>query len=102
MNADAAPRPAATAPRISIVDGNALAGVLSGLFAADPTLLTLVCGHCGRSGPLAETVVEQSTVSAIVRCRGCTRTLLVVGTADGQVRVRLAALAELRTDPPTG
>ncbi|GAA1651183.1 DUF6510 family protein [Microbacterium flavum] len=99
MTADAAPRPAA-ATRTSIVDGNALAGVLSGVFAVDPTLLTLVCAHCGRTGLLAETVVERTAASAIVRCRGCTRTLLVASSVGGEVRMRLAALAELRAEPP--
>jgi len=93
----AAPAPAVD-DRAARVDGNALAGVLSALFAGDPTLLTLVCGHCARSGPLAEAAVERDETCAIVRCRGCTRTMLsvVIGPA-GDVSVRPAALAELRS-----
>jgi len=89
---------ASIAERVARVDGNALAGMLSAVFAGDPTLLTVVCGHCGRSGPLAEAVVERDHVCAIVRCRGCTRTLLsVLAGPAGGVSLRLAALAELRS-----
>lgn len=103
MTADAVhePVPHRDGSRVSIVDGNALAGMLRGLFAVDPTIVTLACGHCARSGPLAETIVERDGACAIVRCRACTRTLMVVESAPGEgVRVRIAALAELQTAPP--
>lgn len=102
MTTDAA-SDAASPARRTILDGNALAGVLSGVFADDATRLTLVCGHCDRSGALAETVVERDDTCAIVRCRSCTRTLFTVTAApDGAVAVRMAAVAEVRTSPDGG
>lgn len=97
-----APSNMASTARRTIVDGNALAGMLTGVFADDATRLTLRCGHCDRSGLLAEAVVERDDTCAIVRCRACTRTLFTVTAAPGgAVTVRIAAVAEVRT-PPDG
>lgn len=79
------------------VDGNALAGLLSDAFAGESTLLVGVCGGCGSSAPLAETVVELDDTAAIVRCRSCTHTLFTVLRDDSGVRVVFAMLRELRS-----
>lgn len=80
---------------MQIVDGNAVAGALHGMFRADPTMLIVACGHCGTAGPLAGTVVEQDDYAAIVRCRTCTRTLLTVFEEDDGVAVTVASLARI-------
>lgn len=77
------------------VDGNALAGLLADVFAADMTMALLACGHCGQAGPLAAAVVEDDGAAAILRCRSCTRTLLTVLRADGRLSLRIGALALL-------
>lgn len=101
MTADAATHPRPHGHRVRPVDGNALAGMLSGVFVGDATATTLVCGRCARSGPLAEAVVERDEDAAIVRCRGCTRTLMtILRVPGGAVTLRVAALAELTTTPP--
>ncbi|RKS93549.1 hypothetical protein DEU37_0964 [Microbacterium sp. AG790] len=98
MTTDAAAHPTPLGTRVARVDGNALAGMLSGVFAGDATSMTLVCGHCAGSQPLAEAVVERDEYGAIVRCRGCSRTLMtVVVAADSGPAIRIAALAELIT-----
>ncbi len=97
---DASPSEMTSTSRRTIVDGNALAGVLSGVFADDATRLALRCGHCDRSGLLAEAVVERDDTCAIVRCRACTHTLFTVTAAlNGAVAVQMAAVAEVRTPP---
>lgn len=83
----------------TMVDGNALAGMLSAVFADDATVLTLECGHCADARPLAQARVERDAQVAIVRCRGCTHTLMSVSTAGGTVEIRIAALAAIRTAP---
>lgn len=60
------------------VDGNALAGVLAGWVAGDATMIEAECRECGSVAPLATTIVERDGFADIVRCRGCTRTLLTV------------------------
>jgi hypothetical protein len=79
-----------------IVDGNALAGLLSDVFAGDPTMILGTCGGCGAVAVLAEAVVELDDVAAIVRCRSCTHTLLTVLSDGDAVRVILGTLGELR------
>ncbi len=61
-----------------VVDGNAAAGILSEIFAGEVTTIVGTCGGCGMVAPLAEAVVELDEVGAIVRCRGCTHTLVTV------------------------
>ncbi|QKJ19537.1 DUF6510 family protein [Microbacterium hominis] len=79
----------------AVVDGNALAGMLSGMFGDDATMLIGVCGGCGAHAPLAETVVELDDDAAIVRCRACTHTLFVVLRPSEPVRLRFGMLREL-------
>lgn len=95
MTTDAVAHPTPLGTRVARVDGNALAGMLSGVFAGDATTITLVCGHCAGSQPLAEAVVERDEYGAIVRCRGCSRTLMTVVAAPSGPAIRIAALAEL-------
>lgn len=79
-----------------VVDGNALAGLLSELFDGDVTMLEGVCGGCGSRAPLADAVVEIDEAGAIVRCRGCTHTLATVLRDGDGVRLVFGMLGELR------
>lgn len=77
------------------VDGNALAGLLAEVFAADVTLAVMTCGGCSASAPLGAADVEDDGVAAIVRCRSCTHTMLtVLRRADG-LSLRMGALHRL-------
>ena len=80
----------------STVDGNAAAGMLWDVFGADVTALIGVCGGCGSTAPMAEAIVELDETAAIVRCRGCTHTLVTVLRDDRGARVVIGALRELR------
>lgn len=78
-----------------ILDGNAAAGILSDVFSGDVTLCVGVCGGCGDVAPLAEAVVELDEVAAIVRCRGCTHTLVTVLRGPDETRVVFGTIREL-------
>jgi len=80
---------------MSRLDGNALAGALSSLFAGDPTTLTVECRGCGETGMLADTDVERDAVAAIVRCRSCTHTLFTVMEHGEGVRVVIESLGAI-------
>jgi hypothetical protein len=80
----------------STVDGNVLAGVLTGILDGDVTSMIGVCGGCGATGPLAETIVEIDERAAIVRCRTCTHTLITVLADREGARLRFGVLRELR------
>jgi hypothetical protein len=79
----------------SVVDGNALAGLLADFFGSDVTTIVATCGGCGAIAPLAETKVELDDDAAIVRCRSCTHTLLTVLRDARGVRLRLGSIGEL-------
>ena len=79
----------------SVVDGNAVAGMLWDVFGADVTVLIGVCRSCGTGARLAEAVVELDDVAAIVRCRACTHTLFTVMREDDGMRLVIGSLGEL-------
>lgn len=81
------------------VDGNAIAGLLADVFVGEPSTLVVVCRHCGLSGPLGATDVEDDAVAAIVRCRGCTRTLLTAMRSDTGVSITVGSLDRLEMRP---
>ena len=53
------------------VDGNALGGVLSEVFAADLTTATTTCAGCRAVAPLAALHVYLDAPGAVARCPGC-------------------------------
>lgn len=77
------------------VDGNALAGPLSALFAADLTTALVTCRHCGDEAQLATAVVERDATSDIVICRGCTHTLFTLHHSPAGLRLDIAGLAAM-------
>ena len=85
-----------------VLDGNAAAGILSEVFTGDVTRMLAECGGCGSVAPLAEAVVEIDETAAIVRCRGCTHTLVTVLRTGADVRVVMGALRELVVSPAAG
>lgn len=53
------------------VDGNALGGLLSEIFAADLTLATTTCASCRAVTPLAVLHVYLDAPGAVARCPDC-------------------------------
>jgi hypothetical protein len=65
------------------VDGNALAGPLSEIFAVDMTTATGRCVNCGLTGPVAALRVYTQAPGLVARCPGCDHVLLrLVRTPD--------------------
>jgi hypothetical protein len=56
---------------ISFVDGNALAGPLSEVFAVDVTVATSRCASCGQTDPVAALHVYTKAPGLVARCPGC-------------------------------
>ncbi|GAA4356578.1 DUF6510 family protein [Microbacterium rhizosphaerae] len=80
----------------SVVDGNAVAGLLSEVFTGDATMFVGTCRRCDAVAVFAEAVVEMDDDAAIVRCRSCTHTLFTVLRDDNSVRLIIGALGEVR------
>jgi DNA-directed RNA polymerase subunit RPC12/RpoP len=53
------------------VDGNALAGPLSEVFAVDLTTALSRCVNCGAAGPVARLRVYRQAPGLVARCPGC-------------------------------
>jgi len=53
------------------LDGNALAGPLSDVFAVDVTAATTTCVACGRQSRVAELHVYAAGPGMVARCPGC-------------------------------
>lgn len=81
------------------LDGNAAGGLLWDVFGHDVTTDHGTCAHCGRRGPMAETVVHTRGPGVIVRCRGCDGLLLVVVDRRGMRCVDRGGLAALEPAP---
>ncbi len=86
-----------TAADESALDGNAIGGLLLEVFGTEMTAAVAVCGSCGATGPMAETVVYLRAPGTVVRCRRCGAVLMVVVRRDEQKCVDLLGLAALET-----
>ena len=53
------------------LDGNAAAGPLAALFAAEPTTMIITCDGCGREGALATLKLYGGPVGLVLRCPTC-------------------------------
>jgi Family of unknown function (DUF6510) len=81
-----------------ILDGNAAAGILQQVFAAEVTTASGTCAGCGRVDALGAVVVYSSGPGLVLRCRGCDSVLVKVAT-DGErtwVDMRGVRTLELR------
>jgi len=58
------------------LDGNALAGPLSELFAVDVTAAISRCAHCGSTGPVAGLRVYARGPGLTARCSTCSGVVL--------------------------
>jgi len=84
-----------TGPDLSALDGNAIGGLLLELFGTEMTTAVSVCGGCGATAPMAETVVYLRAPGTVVRCRNCGAVLMVVVKRREQHCVDLLGLADL-------
>jgi hypothetical protein len=68
------------------LDGNAIAGMLSSLFAVEVTTAILTCNNCGASAEVGTIHVYGGAMGAILRCTHCdTAVLRFVQTPRGSV-----------------
>jgi phage FluMu protein Com len=66
-----------------VVDGNALAGVLTAAFGSEMTVVPSRCAHCGAVNVVAELRAYVRAPGAVLRCPACEGVVMrVVETAD--------------------
>lgn len=61
-----------------MLDGNAIAGMMTEVFGSEMTTATATCAGCGASGMLAETRVYLRAPGTVVRCPHCQSVMVVV------------------------
>jgi len=79
----------------SVLDGNAIGGLLMSLFGTDMTTASGMCGSCGTVSQVAELAVYRPGLGTVVRCRSCTAVLMVFVEIRGITCVDLEGLASL-------
>jgi hypothetical protein len=81
----------------SVLDGNAIGGLLMQVFRTEMTTAVATCGSCGTASEMAELPVYLHSLGTVVRCRHCVAILMTFVEIRGITCVDLAALASLET-----
>jgi Family of unknown function (DUF6510) len=81
-----------------LVDGNALAGPLSDLFAIDVTAASVTCAGCGTRQPIAVLAVYSGGPGLVARCRACRNVMLRVGRIGSDALLDLRGTVVLRVE----
>lgn len=84
------------------VDGNALAGPLSELFAVDVTAATGRCVECGLASPVAALRVYARAPGLVARCPGCDHVILRLVRTPDAAWLDLTGTVSLRVQLPRG
>jgi hypothetical protein len=79
----------------SVLDGNAIGGLLIEVFGTEMTTAVSTCASCGTITQVAELAVYPHGPGTIVRCRHCDNLLMVFVQARGVTCVDLRGLASL-------
>jgi Family of unknown function (DUF6510) len=82
------------------LDGNAAAGVLTEIFAAEMTTAVGTCAHCGATNALGATHVYMRAPGTVIRCPACTSVLVTVVHAGERVLVDLDGTRRLQIAAP--
>ena len=77
------------------LDGNAIAGELSEVFAGDLTTAVATCAGCGTTGALA-TVDVYDGMGTVLRCPECGSVLLRLAHVRGEICVEMRGVSVLR------
>ena len=84
---------------MSYLDGNAAAGELSSIFAADITSAEGQCGNCGVKKRFAEAHLYVKCPGMVARCAACGHVLLRLVNSGGRLLLDLRGMTYLAIDP---
>jgi Family of unknown function (DUF6510) len=79
----------------SVLDGNAIGGLLIEIFGTEMTTATATCASCGSVSQVAELAVYMHGLGTVVRCRTCDAVLMTFVQIRGVHCVDLEGLASL-------
>jgi hypothetical protein len=79
----------------SVLDGNAIGGLLIEVFGTEMTTAIATCGSCGSASQVAELAVYMPGLGVVVRCRSCDAMLMTFVRVRDVTCVDLMGLASL-------
>ena len=79
-----------------MLDGNAVAGEMSEIFAVDMTTAVVTCADCGATGMMAAAHVYESGIGMVMRCAACEGVLAHVVHRPGEVWMEMRGVKVLR------
>lgn len=82
------------------LDGNAAAGILQTLFVHEATTIRGACSACGKVAEIGaqHLYMYPGAPGAVLRCRTCGNTLMVIVTARGRTRMAVQGCAWLEME----
>ena len=81
------------------LDGNAVAGLLSEVFAAEMTSAEETCAGCGATNAFGEVQVYAHAPGTVLRCPSCTAILMCVVRLPDSLLVDLSGVRRIRMLP---
>ena len=72
------------------LDGNAAAGLLTEVFAAEMTAALGTCAHCGATNAIGAVQVYAQAPGTVLRCPSCTSVLMTIVRTRQQLHVDLS------------
>jgi hypothetical protein len=81
------------------LDGNAIAGMLSDIFATEMTISVATCGGCGATRPLGAVDVYTNAPGAVVRCPSCEQVLMRIVRGRDRYWIDLRGMRCLEVAP---
>ena len=82
------------------LDGNAAAGLLSEVFAAEMTAAIGTCAHCGATNAIGAVWVYAHAPGTVLRCPDCTEVLMTIVRAHERLHVDVAGVRRLQFAAP--
>jgi hypothetical protein len=81
------------------LDGNAVAGLLSEVFAAEATTALFRCAHCGTERAVATAMVYLHGPGTVMRCPGCEEVVMRFARIRGELVADLHGVQRLKFSP---
>ena len=82
------------------LDGNAAAGMLSEIFAAETTVAITSCAGCGSSHPVGELHAYLQAPGLVLRCASCGAVQLRMVRAPGRAWLNFSGVRSLQVELP--
>ena len=82
------------------LDGNAVAGLLSDVFAVEMTAAQVSCAHCGATGAVAAGHVYVHAPGVVMRCPGCAGVIMRFAEIRGRLVADLHGVGRVELSVP--